>query len=67
MFQIAPTVDSCLPDDAVFGHSFGEGGLSVALCDASMRSIAPTMSPTTFCRTLCPSDGWPRGDDWISD
>jgi prepilin-type N-terminal cleavage/methylation domain-containing protein len=67
IFQIAPTVSQCRSDDSVFGHAFGEGGLAVALADASVKSIDPNMSPTTFCRALCPSDGHALGDDWNDD
>jgi type II secretory pathway pseudopilin PulG len=62
-FQPAPHVKECLADDAVFGHSFG-GGISIALCDATVRSVDPSMSATTFCRALCPGDGFPLEDDW---
>ena len=34
------------------------------LADASVKSIDPNMSPTTFCRALCPSDDHPLGKDW---
>jgi type II secretory pathway pseudopilin PulG len=64
IFQVAPKLEKCRSDDAVFGHSFSAGGLSVALADASIKSIDPNMSPTTFCRALCPSDGHALGDDW---
>jgi type II secretory pathway pseudopilin PulG len=64
IYQVMPKVDKCLADDAVFGHSFDEKGLSVAMADASVRSISATISPTTFCRALCPSDGFPLGEDW---
>ena len=64
MYQVMPKVDKCLADDAVFGHSFGEKGLSVAMFDASVRTIGAKVSPATFCRALCPGDGFPLGDDW---
>jgi type II secretory pathway pseudopilin PulG len=64
IFQVAPKVAECRPDDAVFGHSFHAGGMSVALADASIKTIDPNMSPRTFCRALCPSDGHELGDEW---
>jgi type II secretory pathway pseudopilin PulG len=64
IFQVAPTLEACRADDSVFGHAFSAGGMSVALADASVKSIDPTMSPTTFCRALCPSDGHKLGKDW---
>jgi hypothetical protein len=67
IFQTAPTVEKCIADNSVFGHSFGAKGLTVALCDASIKNIDPTMTPTTFCRALCPSDGYPLDNDWNTD
>jgi prepilin-type N-terminal cleavage/methylation domain-containing protein len=66
MFQTAPKGPlDCRPDDSVFGHSFSGDGLYVALADASIKTIAPTMSPKIFCRALCPGDGWRV--DWPDD
>lgn len=67
MFQIAPSVNGCVPQAALFGHAFGAGGLSVALCDASIKNIAPTMSGTTFSRALSPGDQKPLGADWANE
>lgn len=67
MFQIAPTLKDCVPQPGLFGHSFGVTGMSVALCDASIKNISPTMSPTTFSRALCPGDKNPLGKDWIEE
>jgi type II secretory pathway pseudopilin PulG len=64
MFQLAPTVNGCVPQAGLFGHSFGTTGISVALCDASIRHIPGTMSPTTFSRALCPGDQNPLGRAW---
>jgi type II secretory pathway pseudopilin PulG len=64
IFQVAPRLEQCRPDDAVFGHSFTPGGLSTALADASIKNIDPNMSPATFCRALCPSDNHEMGTDW---
>jgi type II secretory pathway pseudopilin PulG len=57
-FQTAPRVQQCVTDDSVFGHSYGAGGMSMALADASIFSVDPNISPTFFCRALCPSDGY---------
>jgi type II secretory pathway pseudopilin PulG len=64
MYQVMPKIDKCLADDAVFGHSFDDKGLRVAMADASVRSISATISATTFCRVLCPSDGFALDNDW---
>jgi hypothetical protein len=67
IYQVAPRPETCRADDSVFGHSFGVGGMSVALCDASIKSIDPNLTPATFCRALCPSDGFPLDNDWNLD
>ncbi|MEI7685421.1 MAG: H-X9-DG-CTERM domain-containing protein, partial [Planctomycetota bacterium] len=67
MFQLFPSVAGCLPQAGIFGHSFGTGGMSVALCDGSVRNIRGDMSPTTFARALCPADKQELGPDWADD
>lgn len=67
MYQLHPTALGCLPQPGVFGHSFGPHGLSVALCDGSVRNIRPDMSPLTFGRALCPGDGANHDKDWDED
>ena len=70
IFQIAPKNDNadpkigCNNKHITMAQSFGSAGLLVALCDASVRNIAPTMTPTTFQRAMCPGDGLPLGADW---
>jgi type II secretory pathway pseudopilin PulG len=67
IFQVVPKYDTqCRPDDSVFGQSFRRDGLQVALADASVKLVAPTISPTIFCRALCPSDGYPVPKDWAT-
>jgi hypothetical protein len=66
-FQVAPKLNQCVADNAVFGHSFSNGGISIALCDATVKSVDPSMSTTTFCRALCPSDGHPLANDWADE
>ena len=65
IFQVAPTMKECNPTAGLYGHSFGAGGLSVALFDASVKNIAATISVQTFGRALSPSDGQPLGPDWV--
>jgi prepilin-type N-terminal cleavage/methylation domain-containing protein len=72
MFQITPRNDAdtnagCINDPALFGHAFGAGGLSTALCDASVKNISPTMLPATFNKAICPGDQQPLGPDWAQD
>ena len=39
--------------------------LFVALGDATVKDIQPHMTTTTFCRALCPSDGFLLDNDWV--
>ncbi len=64
MYQLAPARFACVAQPAVFGHSFGVGGLSTALCDASVKNISPTMTPSTFARALCPGDQEKLDTSW---
>lgn len=66
-FQVAPRESDCLPTSAVFGHSFGRGGMSVSLLDGAVRNVLPTMSPITFGRALCPNDMQALGVDWADE
>jgi hypothetical protein len=72
MYQITPRNDAdtnagCINDAYLFGHAFGAGGLSTALCDASVKNISPTMLPATFSKAIAPGDQLPLGPDWASD
>jgi type II secretory pathway pseudopilin PulG len=65
MFQISPGRGECIADAGLFGHSFQPFRISIALADATVRSMESTTSPTTFCRGLCPGDGYPVfTDEW---
>jgi len=80
-FQITPRNDAtagaaCNSSAAMYGHSFGSGGMSTALCDGSVKNISPTMSAgtgtasgtnATFTRAICPGDGATLGSDWAED
>jgi len=80
-FQITPRNDNtsgaaCNNTQAYYGHSFGSGGMSTALCDGSVKNISPTMSAgtgtasgtnATFTRAICPGDGATLGSDWAED
>lgn len=67
IFQLAPSMAECLPSPALFGHSFGSSGMTISLADGSIRNISPSMSPETFGRAICPSDGMPMAMDWLDD
>jgi hypothetical protein len=66
IFQVAPKGNdsTCSTIAGVFGQSFSAGGLSCALADASIKSVDPNMSTTTFCRALAPGDGFSLDNDW---
>ena len=69
IFQVAPkgTSTDCgnTSEYSIWGHAFSAGGMSTCLADASVKSVDPNMSTTTFCRALCPGDGFPLDNDWI--
>jgi prepilin-type N-terminal cleavage/methylation domain-containing protein len=71
-FQITPRNDAdtaagCQNANSLYGHAFGAGGLSSALCDASVKNISPTLLPATFSKAICPGDQAPLGPDWAQD
>ena len=65
MFQIMPGHEECNAVAGVYGHAFTPESMSVALCDGSTRNVSSKMSPSTFMRALCPSDGQPLGAEWF--
>ena len=67
MFQIVPTEANCNTSASVYGHSFGSGGMSVALGDASVKNINPNMSVATFNGALRPGDQVGLGSDWAEN
>jgi len=69
MFQITPkntATDNagCLALAGFYGHAFGSGGMSVALCDGTVKSISPTVSTTTYQRAMAPGDQNTLLSDW---
>jgi prepilin-type N-terminal cleavage/methylation domain-containing protein len=44
--------------------SFGIAGLQLSLCDASCRTVYPTLSSLTWNCACQPNDGIPLGSDW---
>jgi prepilin-type N-terminal cleavage/methylation domain-containing protein len=44
--------------------SFGIAGLQLSLCDASCRTVYPTLSTLTWNCACQPNDGIPLGSDW---
>jgi prepilin-type N-terminal cleavage/methylation domain-containing protein len=63
MFQVQPTPfkGNCDPVRASTGHSTV---MQVALCDASVRSLSPSITPNTWWYACTPSGGETLGPDW---
>lgn len=63
MFQVAPTPyeTTCNPFLASTAHT---GGIQVALCDGSVRSLIATMTPTTWWAACTARGGETLGSDW---
>jgi prepilin-type N-terminal cleavage/methylation domain-containing protein len=60
-WQQAPTQGGCSPSLA---QSFQPQGIQVALCDASVRTVASDVSAATWALALQPADGHPMPADW---
>jgi len=70
MFQVQPASLSsaqCAPGQSCCNNltvQSGHSGLNVALADGSVRSLAPTMSSTTWMYAMLPNDRQVLGSDW---
>jgi prepilin-type N-terminal cleavage/methylation domain-containing protein len=62
-FQVQPTpfLGNCDPTRTATAHP---GGMQVGLADGSVRTLAPSMSGTTWWNAVRPSDGEVLGSDW---
>ena len=64
-WQLMPTLDQVNCSATVgMAHAFEKTGILVALCDASVRFVAPGISSQTWNQALQPNDGNPPGADW---
>jgi prepilin-type N-terminal cleavage/methylation domain-containing protein len=63
IFQVQPTPfeGNCDPTRASTAHT---GGMLVCLADGSVRTLAPSMSVTTWWAVVTPSGGEVLGPDW---
>jgi prepilin-type N-terminal cleavage/methylation domain-containing protein/prepilin-type processing-associated H-X9-DG protein len=61
MFQTNPTVPNC---DLFRAQSAHPGGMNVALCDGSVRSLNPNLSGATWWAACTPNAGDTLGPDW---
>ncbi|HWY85438.1 MAG TPA: DUF1559 domain-containing protein [Gemmataceae bacterium] len=59
VFQDRP--NPCVPTDPATPHA---GAMMIVLGDASVRSIAPSISPDTWNKACLPNDGNKLGTDW---
>jgi hypothetical protein len=60
-FQVQPTLGNCDPTRASTPHP---SGILVGLADGSVRTLAPSMSGTTWWAAVTPSGGEVLGPDW---
>jgi hypothetical protein len=60
-FQVQPREGNCDPTRAATAHP---GGMQVCLADGSVRTLAPTISPTTWWAAVTPAGGEVPGSDW---
>jgi hypothetical protein len=63
IFQVQPTPfeGNCDPTRAATAHA---GGIQVGLADGSVRTLAATMSGTTWWAAVTPSGGERLDPDW---
>jgi prepilin-type N-terminal cleavage/methylation domain-containing protein len=61
LFQTGPAPASCDPTVTQGAHP---GAMVVGLGDGSVRSVAGSMSSTTWSNACTPNDGNPLGSDW---
>jgi hypothetical protein len=61
IFQVQPAEGNCDPTRASTPHA---GGILVGLADGSVRTLARSMSGTTWWAAVTPSGGEVLGSDW---
>jgi prepilin-type N-terminal cleavage/methylation domain-containing protein len=60
-FQVQPREGNCDPTRAATAHA---SGIQVGLADGSVRTLAPSLSDTTWWFAVTPSGGEVLGSDW---
>ena len=60
-FQVAPSISDCDPRVPQTPHA---GGMLVALCDGSVRTVAPSVTQYTFWAACTLAGGEVLGPDW---
>jgi prepilin-type N-terminal cleavage/methylation domain-containing protein len=61
IFQVQPRAGNCDPTRAATAHP---GGMQVCLVDGSVRTLAPSLSGTTWWAAVTPKGGDQLGSDW---
>jgi len=61
LFQVQPALNNCDVSRASTGHT---GGMQVLLADGSVRTLAQSMSGTTWWSAITPAGGEVLGTDW---
>jgi prepilin-type N-terminal cleavage/methylation domain-containing protein len=63
LFQVQPTpfLGNCDPFRAVTPHT---AAMTVCMCDGSVRTVSPSISPQTWWYALTPTGGEVLGSDW---
>ena len=59
--QANPTQADCVKG---LSQSMHPGVVLIALADGSVRTVATSITPTTWARALQPADGEKMGEDW---
>jgi len=62
-FQVVPMPIN-VACDPNYGQAFSSSGMHVAMCDGSVRLVAPSISGITWRNALLPNDGNVLGGDW---
>jgi len=60
-FQVQPAKGNCDPTLAATSHA---GGMQVGLADATVRTLSPNLSGTTWWAAVTPRGGEVLGSDW---
>jgi len=61
-YQLNPTQNQC--NRNYIPQSLGSGGISVSLCDGSVRQVSPSITALTWGLAMQPNDGQTLGADW---
>lgn len=61
-YQLNPLQSQCNPH--YIPQSLGSGGISVSLCDGSVRQVNPSVTANTWAFAMQPNDGQTLGADW---